>query len=167
MAELLDDSQLARLLAEPKYLPRNWQLRLRLKPQPDLSQRRATLAVTAESGEFRLSIRQSTINHSDFSVILGYRQPERWFRIRRHNGLHPPEGSHRNKLEAERIKGFHIHIATLRYQVAGFEEDAFAIPTNRFRDLQSALECMIEDGSFMPPNPEPGESMDLFSHSKK
>jgi hypothetical protein len=129
--------------------------------------KRASLTVKSESGEFRLSLRQSTINHSDFSVILGFRQPERWFRIRRHNGLHPPEGSHRNKLEEERIKGFHIHVATLRYQMAGFEEDAFAIPTNRFRDLQSALDCMIQDGSFLAPTAETGESMDLFGRVRR
>lgn len=163
MADFLNDAEIARLLAEPKILPRNWQARLRLRFRGEVSQKRAGLTVKSASGEsFRLMLRQSTINIRDFSVILGFRRPERWFRLRRHNGPHPPNGVHRNSIEAERISGFHIHIATLRYQEKGRAEDAYAVSTNRFVDLQSALECMIDDGNFRQPPPEKGDTLPLF-----
>lgn len=66
------------------------------------------------------------------------------FRLRRYNGKH----WHRNKLEGERFRGFHIHTATKRYQERGFDEDKFAQRTDRYSGFGSALRCMIEDCGF-------------------
>lgn len=160
MSEYLDDSEIERLRLERKPLPKNWQTRLRLKlVRQDLSQKRATLIVHGESGEFRIMIRQSTINPLDFSVILGFRnrRESEWFRIRRYNGLHPPRGEHSNRIEQERIRGFHIHTATLRYQEAGLREDGFAFRTDAFADLNGALETMLLDCGFDKPDRENDE----------
>jgi hypothetical protein len=77
MSEHLDDSEIERLRLERKPLPKNWQTRLKPKLiRQDLSQKRATLLVHGESGDFRIMIRQSIINLLDFSVILGFRRPQ-------------------------------------------------------------------------------------------
>jgi hypothetical protein len=119
-------------------------------------------------GDFRVMIRQSTINVLDFSVILGFRRPRetRWFRLRRYNGQHP--GEHRNKLERERdrkswqrLRGCHIHLATARYQERGFEEDAYAVPTEKYTSVDGAIELLMDECGFEkpvqePPNPSQG-----------
>jgi len=51
---------------------------------------------------------------------------------------------------------FHIHQATERYQDIGSREDAFAEPTDRYADLQSALRCLLTECGFEPPEvPDP------------
>jgi len=83
----------------------------------------------------------------DFSVILGYipYKSEKMFRLRRYNG----KRIHTNRIEREIISGYHIHTATERYQKAGYDEDAFAIVTGEFYDLNGAIECFIKDCSII------------------
>ena len=85
-----------------------------------------------------LMFRQSTFNPLDFSVILGYIIPNtnQVFRLRRYNGK---SHEHTNWLEQEKFYDFHIHTATERYQIAGWNEDGYATPTDRYSDHHGAL----------------------------
>ena len=160
MSDFYDDNEIARLLGVRKELPINWQARLRLRARQELPQTRSSLIVRTDDGEFRIMMRQSTLNPLDFSVILGVKRPRenRWFRLRRYNGLHPPLGEHRNRIERQRVRGFHVHTATLRYQQRGLDEDGFAVMNSAYDEVNRALELMLSECGFVKPTQtEPGD----------
>lgn len=101
-----------------------------------------------EGSRFIVIVRQAEANPLDFSVILACypgKSNER-FRLRRYNGK---SHTHSNKLEREGpFYDFHIHQATERYQDAGFKEDAYATPTDRYADFHQALNCLVADCGF-------------------
>ena len=105
--------------------------------------------------EFRVVLRRSLSNPMAFSAILMVRVPKsgRWFRLRRYNGSH----WHRNRIEGDRFRDFHIHTATERYQLAGQREDAHAEPTDRFSNYEGAVDCLQQDAGLPR---EPDESAD-------
>jgi hypothetical protein len=105
----------------------------------------------ADGASFQLIVRQNVATPEDFSVILAYSMPKvhRRFRLRRHNG---PSHRHPNKIEGNLVTGPHIHIATQRYQEAGFKEDAYAEATNRYSDLVGAIDHMLEVANFERPS---------------
>ena len=150
MAIVLTDIDIARLLAEPKPLPRDYQSRLQLRPKSGHKER--DLDVTGGSGsEFQIILRQSIFNPLDFSVILGYSFPTSsvLFRLRRYNGR---SHEHTNCIEGGAFYDFHIHTATERYQDAGYAEEHYAEATNRYADIVGAIQCLIEDCAFeLPP----------------
>jgi hypothetical protein len=80
-------------------------------------------------------------------VILGYIIPNtnQVFRLRRYNGK---SHEHTNRLEQEKFYDFHIHTATERYQTAGWNEDGYAVPTDRYPDHHGALKSMFNDCGF-------------------
>ena len=86
----------------------------------------------------------------NFSVILGYMLPGSYtvFRLRRYNGK---AHFHTNVLENESFYDFHVHTATERYQIPGFNEDHFAERANRFYDLHSAIRCLTDECGFGSP----------------
>ena len=108
-----------------------------------------------ESGnEFRVILRQNTVNPLDFSAILAVQVPEsnRLFRLRRYNGK---SHEHTNSIEGNNFYNYHIHIATERYQEIGAREDAYAEVTDRYDDLDRALDCLFEDaGFYVTPDPQ-------------
>ena len=115
---------------------------------PSLRQKRGHVEAHADfkgddGREFRVVLRRSSANQMAFSAILMVRvqRSNRWFRLRRYNGPH----WHRNRIEGDHFRGFHIHIATERYQHAGRREDAYAELTDRFSDYESAVRCLVED----------------------
>ncbi len=113
--------------------------------------RRSFKFAGASGGQFEVWLRQSTLNVMDFSVILGYVPPGQFrvFRLRRYNGN---AHQHTNTLERQTLDGFHIHTATERYQrLPGSREDHFAERTARYFDLDSAIECLLEDCGFLAP----------------
>ena len=144
----LTEPEIARLVAERKILPANYREFLQLSPKR--GHREQNIDVLGEAGgDFRLILRQSLSNHLAFSVIFGYKGLPRLFHLRRYNGK---AHLHTNKLERQTFYDFHIHIATERYQEAGFAEDAFAEQSNRFVDIHSAIQCLILDCGFeLPP----------------
>jgi hypothetical protein len=150
MPVLLDDGKIKQLVDEPKLLPQEYQKRITLKPKS--GHKEAELDVAGVNGSnFSLILRQSASNPLDFSVILVYREPKTnlSLRLRRYNGK---SHEHRNKLEGDKFYGFHIHQATERYQdEPGLKEDAFAELTNRYGDLDGAVQCMIADCGFQLP----------------
>lgn len=120
-----------------------------MKPKPGHKER--DLSLSGEDGStFRLMLRQSLSNPLDFSVIVGYQMPNsnRLFRLRRYNGRFT---EHTNRLENESFYDFHVHQATARYQDAGLAEDTFAQRTDRFGDLQGAIDCLLQDCGFVIP----------------
>ncbi len=152
----LTDEEIEQLLAVKKSLPPDFRKLLQLKPKRGHDERE--LEVRSEDGsEFHLILRQSRLNKLDFSVILGYRLPgsSELFRLRRYNGKH---GEHTNRLEAgQSFYDFHVHLATARYQDLGMAEDTYAEPTDRYSDLDSALQCMLRECGFEPARGGQGE----------
>jgi hypothetical protein len=154
MPVLLSDDEIQRLINEPKPLTPNYRDRIHLKPKR--GHKEAELDLEGVQGSaFRLILRQSMGNPLDFSVILAYCVPQTnvTFRLRRYNGK---SHEHTNKLEGNRFYDFHIHQATRRYQEAGFGEDAYAEPTDRYADFQGALRCILANCGFeLLPNSQP------------
>jgi hypothetical protein len=147
------DAEISDLLTEPKQLPTDY----RSKLQPKASKRgqlERELTVLGDNGtEFTIIVRQSIANPLRFSVILACPAPglTTRFLLRRYNGDHGP---HTNRLENTVVRGTHIHIATERYQAAGYDEEAFAVADTRFVDIHSAIDSVIADCSFVTVLPE-------------
>jgi hypothetical protein len=142
----LSDTEIDRLIKEPKALSVNLQELLRLRLKRGHSEH--DLDVKGEDGnDFRLILRQNKINPLDFSVILAYcpHETTQQFRLCRYNGK---SHRHKNSIENESFFDFHIHKATERYQDLGTYEECYAEPTSRFSDLSSALRCLLEDCNF-------------------
>lgn len=97
--------------------------------------------------KYIIRVRVNTINAFDFSVILMYHQQEdgKRYILRRYNGN---SHSHKNQIEKDRLRGFHIHLATERYQKAGYNIEGYAEPTNSYTNWQDALTRMINDCNF-------------------
>ncbi len=148
---ILDDAQIAALIGEPKPTVEPAAL---IPTTHKGAHRETQQSVTTDEGSsFRLIVRQSTFDPLDFSVILGYELPEttRVFRLLRHNGN---SHDHPNRLEQTVARGFHVHLATERYQLAGYEEDGYAEMTNSYGDLAGAIRSMIAVANFKPPRQE-------------
>ena len=99
MAAAYSDSEIAALIREPKPLPDDWNTRTTLRPKRGHHERH--LDVIGESGtEFRLILRQNTINRLDFSIILAVLVPQssQVFRLCRYNGR---SHEHTNHIEGE------------------------------------------------------------------
>ena len=107
------DQEIESLVLERKPLPADWRGRTQLVSKRGHEERH--LDMTGDGGsEFRMILRQSTVNALDFSVILAVRVPQsnQVFRIRRYNGR---SHEHTNHIEGGSFYDFHIHIATERY----------------------------------------------------
>lgn len=153
MALFLSDHEINDLIAEPKPLPSNYKSRIMVRPKR--GHKESELDIKGYQGsDFRLIIRQSTINSFDFSVILAYVPPKsnQLFRLRRYNGK---SHEHTNSIENVTFYDYHIHCATERYQSLGAREDSYAEATDKYADLQQAVKCMMQDCGFqMPPDPQ-------------
>jgi hypothetical protein len=149
MAIILSDKEIADLVQEKKPLPEDYRAKIQMRAKTGHKERE--LDVKGEDGnEFRLILRQGTINPLDFSIILAYRPPKsnQLFRLRRYNGKH----CHTNLIEERTFFDFHIHQATTRYQEIGSSEDSYAEPTDRFSDFNQALSCMLKECGFQIPS---------------
>jgi hypothetical protein len=156
MPIFLTDTEVARLVGERKILPPDYMERLQVRPKR--GHFGAELDVAGDTGaDFRIILRQSRENHLDFSVILAYRPPNtnQTFRLRRYNGKH----RHTNRLEGNTIDGFHMHIATERYQQLGTREDAFAKACDQYQNFHGAIECLLKECAFEAP---PGTQLPLL-----
>lgn len=155
MAIRYSDQEIALLIQERKPLPADWRARLRIKTK--LGHREQHLDLVGDArNEFRLILRQNSINPIAFSIILAVQVPEssQLFRLRRCNGK---SHQHTNRIEGDTFYDFHIHIATERYQEVGPREDFYAEPTDRYSDFYGALHCMIEDAGLEIPGGSQGE----------
>lgn len=73
------------------------------------------------------------------------------FRLRRYNGK---SHEHTNRIEGNSFYDFHVHMATERYQELGAREDAFAVPSADYWDIQSAMRCLFRDCAISVPATE-------------
>ncbi len=149
MAIILSDKEIADLVQERKPLPEGYRAKMQMRAKTGHKERE--LDVKGEDGnEFRLILRQGTINPLDFSIILAYRPPKsnQLFRLRRYNGKH----WHTNLIEERTFFDFHIHQATTRYQEFGANEDSYAEPTDCFSDFNQILSCMVKECGFQIPS---------------
>jgi len=143
---ILTGTAINRLLEEPK--PAVQVAALVPPTREKRGHRENQVQVTGTQGSnFRLVVRELVRDPLDFSVTLAYEIPgsTRIFRLRRHNGA---SHSHTNKLEGTRLTGFHVHMATERYQTAGFKEEAYAESTDAYESLSGAIEHMLEAAGF-------------------
>lgn len=143
-AKYLDQDIMA-FIQEPKIAPDHFRKRIKLRDKR--GHKEQEIDIVGETGnQYLLILRESLFTTLDFSVILGIYPADttQLFRLRRYNGKH----EHTNHIEKHKFFDFHIHTATERYQERGAREDAFAEVTDRYVDLLSALECMIEDCNF-------------------
>ena len=137
------DQQIAELINERKVLPDDWRTQL---------DKNKSLYIIGERGNrFRIITNLNKKYPSDFSVILAVINPKKGadFRIRRYNGMH--KWPHINKIEKQKIRDYHIHFATERYQERGYDEEAYAEKTARYNNLKGALHCLIQDANFELP----------------
>lgn len=150
MARVLTDTEIAELLAEAKPLPTNWQSRLAVRPKANKSFTHRELdAQGSEGRKFRVIIRGNSVNIMDFSLILVFCDADgSVYRLVRFNGRHSSQ--HTNKWEKARNlpnstfrNRFHIHMATERYQLAGYEIDGYAEVTDRYDSLGSAVQLFV------------------------
>jgi len=146
MAVRLSEEEIARLIAERKHLPRDYRMRIQMRPKRGHKERELDV-LGAKGSRFRLILRQSLLNVLDFSVILVFCPPEsnQLFRLRRYNGRH---GEHTNRIEGETFFDYHIHTATERYQELGMREDTYAERTDQFSDLFGAIYYMLRECNF-------------------
>lgn len=148
------------MVRERKLVPADWRKRTRLIQKP--GHRERSLELVGDAGnDFRVILRQNSVNPFDFSIVLAVRVPSsnRLFRLRRHNGK---SHEHSNRLEGTKFYGFHIHCATERYQQLGAREDSYAEPTDRYADWQGALECLMVDANIVA-SPDPSsDELRLF-----
>ena len=151
----LQDWQIERLLAERKKVTPDMLQRLStLRPQGRDQQTQDCEILGEEENTFRIILRQNLLYPLDFSVILGYRLPDTGslFRLRRYDS----KAEHKNRIERQSFTDYHIHQATARYQARGFDEDTYAVPSDRFTDLYEALRCLFADCGFdLPPDAQP------------
>jgi len=148
VVQVVTDEQIDSLVREAKETDVVTALPSRMRDKG--AHREAQAEVTGENGSrFRVIARQSRLNPFDFSAILGAipTGQTRVVRLRRYNGR---SHEHTNKLEGTRLSGYHIHLATERYQKAGLEADGYAEAASGYTDLRTALECLARDCHFRP-----------------
>lgn len=138
-----DDEQIGEMITAPK----EWTGKAGLsKPRARQGHLVSDGWLTGEDGsEFRILVRRSMSEKVSFSAILMVRVPgsTRWFRLLRYNGRH----WHRNRIEGNRFRDFHIHTATARYQADGRREDAYAEVSDRYADCDGAVRCLMRDAN--------------------
>ncbi len=150
MPVMLADADIARLLRERKVLQTDvWKQAV---PKPKRGHKESEVSLKGDGGsEFRLIMRESMFTPLDFSVILAYLPPKtnELFRLYRCNGK---SHEHTNKIERETFYGFHVHMATERYQALGLDEDAYAKPAAHYSDFHGALGHLLDQCGFVRPS---------------
>ena len=149
MAVTYTDSEIDALIQQTKYLPENWRFQTQLRPKRGHQERQLGFS-GSEGDEFSLILRKNLVNPLSFSVILAVQVPRsnQLFRLRRYNGK---SHEHTNHIEGEKFYDFHIHMATERYQEIGSREDGYAVVSDRYTDIEGAIQRMIHDAGFHVP----------------
>ena len=142
MAITYSDEEIVKLIEERKVLPNDWRDQLVKKGE--------VFVDSVDGNRFRIVVQQSDFNSLSFSAVLIVLPPRssKDFRLRRYNGC---SHRHTNRIEKEKIDGFHIHYATERYQLSGYDEEAYAQLTDRYTNLKGALRCLLKDANFEEP----------------
>lgn len=149
MAAQYSDADIKALIEEKKTLPGDFRSKIRLRGKRGHKEQELDIQGATEH-QFKLVLRQSNYNALDFSIILMFcpTGSNQLFRLRRYNGK---SHEHTNAIESVKFYEYHIHTATVRYQELGMREDSYAEPSDRFSDLNTAINCMINDCGFEVP----------------
>jgi hypothetical protein len=144
------DEQISRFVEEDKYLQEGWDSKIQLRVSR--GSRSWDFSVDGCDGsQFGIILRQNKFDEDNFSVILGLfpQGSKKLFHLRRYDGK---DHAHTNSIENEALNYvYHIHFATERYQDKGKDEDAFAVTSDRYFDLNSAFSCLLQDCNFTLP----------------
>ena len=158
MPRILTDDEIDSLLAESKPLPKNWTTRLRTRAKSNRQHVERDMEIQGEAdNNFRIIIRQNTINPLSFSIILTFKDKDgSRFVLRRYNGKHSSQ--HTNRLEKARGEPnssfrntFHIHKATQRYQEEGLPIEGYAEETTEYASFDTALQAFVRSNGIVLP----------------
>ena len=145
MPRVLSDQEICALLNEPKPLPADWRKKLDPRAKKHSFHLQGHLKVDGNEGNrFRIIARSNELLLNDFSVILQFiDEDDTDYTLTRFNG---PSHSHTNHWEKRQGKGKvflkrtpHIHLATERYQLAGFAIDGYAVETDSYTTFDAAI----------------------------
>jgi hypothetical protein len=151
------DSDIKRFIEEPKTLPLDWVSKMKCVEKnlhKELSiDVRGDLELKNENDEiktnmYKILLRQHKIDSLNFTAIFSFYLPYTGgiLNMKRYCGKYH---QHTNKIEGTELPiDFHIHTITHRYQKSSFENDTFAEITNRYNDLNGALNCLLKDCNF-------------------
>ena len=150
MPAILSDQQISEMISEEKMLPHNYDSLFELKRKKGHREREISIK-RIDGSLFKIIMRQNEINVLDFSLILAYEFPKsnQVLRLRRYNGK---SHQHTNRIERNTFYDFHLHFASERYQAAGLKEDGYAEVSDRYTDIQSAMQCFIPDCNIILPD---------------
>lgn len=140
--KIISDNQIIEFIKEEKLLPKNFKPNFRLRNNQNFFEKEI---IGKNGNKYKIIIRQSIFNPLDFSIIFGVMINGILFRLKRYNG---DSHDHTNKIENEVLEGFHIHMATERYQENGFREEGYAKKSQKYNDWQSAFNVMIKENNF-------------------
>ena len=97
MLSILSDAEIDALIQEPKVVPNGLRATRMIDREKHQRKDFPVASASATGNEFVLALRQSTLDPTNFSAILGYKVPGSTtiFRLRRYNGKH----RHTNPIE--------------------------------------------------------------------
>jgi hypothetical protein len=161
MAFILSDERIKALVEERKSLPIGWCEKFTKAPKHGQTEYHLSDIEGAIGNKFEIILRESNSNPSSFAVIFGVYLPK-FIRLIRYNSNNH---THTNKIEGNRVCGFHIHYTTERYQRRKLEDvntkiDDYAKETTHYQDLKGALQCLIKEANFQ-------ETSTLFRRHEK
>ena len=150
---ILDDNEILQLMKEQKPFPIDYGNLFKTKDKRGHKEQELSIS-RVDGSKFKVVLRQNQVNILDFSLILAYvpKNKTSVFRLRRYNGK---SHQHSNKIEKEIFYEFHVHQATERYQRAGFDEDAYAIPSVEYANINEAFDCFVKDCAIVLPPEAP------------
>ena len=150
MGKILEDPFIDDLIKEEKFLPERFNKISKMKSKSMRQHKEKLIRISGTSNNYCIVIRKNILDPLDFSIILRYEDPSgSSYNIVRYNGKH----MHRNKLECESFRGFHIHRATERYQRNGYSIETYATPTNKYSSFEEAWSAFINDLNISMPRP--------------
>lgn len=138
---MISDAMVERIINEPKYISSSVNPH-ELAPSEKEGFLTKTVKLKCDAYDCRMMIRQNIDRPSNFSVILVYKDFNKNDHvILRLNGNH---GRHKNRIEGDVLSGPHIHRMTERYQAKNTHPDGYAKATDRYTDLNGAIDIFME-----------------------
>ena len=146
----LTDKEIQDLINEPKKMDRSANsilqgMKIKSGRAASMQQNSYQFPRSNGEGEWSIYLRLSKLNGLDFSCGLGFipKGRKQVFTLMRYNGKNH---QHTNQLEDETtFYDFHIHIATEKYQKSSYDDEHYAMPTDRYADLNMAFRCLLND----------------------
>lgn len=139
--ESITQKQIDELIAMEKCVTNP---RAREKTKGQHTERDFKLVDSRNEHSFKVFVRAHIILKNNFSCgLLWYIPSGETLTLRRYNGS---SHSHKNHLENVRFaENCHIHKAKETYIAAGIKADGFAEETDRYDNVETALQCLILD----------------------